>query len=93
MYDDKDYIKPDGNKYLWSPELSASVSYTVKPIQTKLNLFYNIPAAAPVMLPAPALRASVLYVAETAANLADFTFNTVLNKYITVFRGVKNILM
>lgn len=93
MYDDKDYIKLDGNKYLWSPELSASVSYTVKPIQTKLNLFYKYTGRRPQYVTGTSTSGqSVLYVAETAAyNLADFTFNTVLNKYITVFGGVKNI--
>ena len=93
MYDDKDYIKLDGNKYLWSPELSASVSYTVKPIQTKLNLFYKYTGRRPQYVTGTSTSGqSVLYVAETAAyNLADFTFNTVLNKYITVSGGVKNI--
>lgn len=93
MYDDKDYIKLDGNKYLWSPELSASVSYTVKPIQTKFNLFYKYTGRRPQYVTGTSTSGqSVLYVAETAAyNLADFTFNTVLNKYITVSGGVKNI--
>jgi outer membrane receptor for ferrienterochelin and colicins len=93
LYDDKDYIKPDDNKYLWSPELSATVGYTCDQLRTKFNLFYKYTGIKPQYISGTTVNGqNILYVAKTAGyHLADFTTSTTVNKYITVTAGVKNI--
>ena len=93
LYDDKDYVKEDGNNFLWSPELSASVSYNVSAIKTKFNVFYKFTGKKPQYTPGKnAVNQPALVIAETQSyNLADFTFNTSINKYVAVTGGVKNI--
>jgi outer membrane receptor for ferrienterochelin and colicins len=94
LYDDKDYIKEDTKDFLWSPELNASVSYLVTAIKTKFSLFYKLTGKKPQYVTGKnAASQSVLLIAETDAyHLADFTFNTTVNKYVAVTAGVKNIL-
>jgi outer membrane receptor for ferrienterochelin and colicins len=93
LYDDKDYIKETDKEFLWSPELNASVSYMLQAIKTKFNLFYKYTCKRPQYVTGKnASGQNVLTIAETENyNLADFTTNTQLNKYLAVSAGVKNI--
>lgn len=93
LYDDKDYIKLDDQRYLWSPEINGSVSYTVNKLKTRFSLFYKYTGRRPQYVTGTNTSGqSILYIAETASyNLADLTFNTSLNKYVSVSGGVKNI--
>jgi outer membrane receptor for ferrienterochelin and colicins len=93
LYDDKDYIKEDNKGFLWSPEVNASVGYTVTKLKTKLSLFYKYTGKKPQYVTGKnATNQSVLYIAETSPyHLADFTSYTTLNKYIAITAGVKNI--
>jgi outer membrane receptor for ferrienterochelin and colicins len=93
LYDDKDYIKETDKEFLWSPELNASVSYMLQAIKTKFNLFYKYTGKRPQYVTGKnASGQNVLTIAETENyNLADFTTNTQLNKYLAVSAGVKNI--
>jgi outer membrane receptor for ferrienterochelin and colicins len=93
LYDDKDYVKLDDKKYLWSPELTASVSYAVEEAKTTFSLFYKYTGARPQYFTGTnTVGQEVLYIAKTAAyHLGDFTTNTILNRYISVTAGIKNI--
>lgn len=93
LYDDKDYIMIDNKEYLWSPELTASVSYAADMIKTKFSLFYKYTGSRPQYVTGTTTTGQdALYIANTAAyHLADLTANTTVNKYITVTAGVKNI--
>ena len=93
LYDDKDYVKEDTKEFLWSPELSASVSYNVAVVKTKFNLFYKFTGKKPQYVTGKnAANQPALVIAETQSySLADFTFNTTINKYVSVTGGVKNI--
>lgn len=93
LYDDKEYVKLDNKKYLWSPELSASVNYSVDKIKTKFSLFYKYTGTRPQYVTGTSTSGQdVLYIAETAGyHLADLTANTTINKYLSVTAGVKNI--
>ncbi len=93
LYDDKDYIKLDSKKYLWSPELSASVNYAADKIRTKFSLFYKYTGTRPQYVTGTSISGQdILYIAETAGyHLADLTANTTINKYLSVTAGVKNI--
>lgn len=93
LYDDKDYVKLDSKEYLWSPELSASVNYSVDKIKTKFSLFYKYTGNRPQYVTGTTTSGQdVLYIAETAGyHLADLTANTTINKYLSVTAGVKNI--
>ncbi len=92
-YNDKIYIKEDDKKYLWTPEVNASVGYSIPTIKTRLNVFYKLTGKRPQLVPGiNASNQQALIVAETEAyHLADFTANTQINKYISVSTGVKNI--
>ena len=93
LYDDKDYIKEDTKEFLWSPELSTSVSYTVSKLKTKLNLFYKYTGERPQYVTGKnTANQPVLLISKTGAyHLADFISNTQINKYIGFTAGVKNI--
>lgn len=93
LYDDKDYVKLDSKEYLWSPELSASINYSVNKIKTKFSLFYKYTGTRPQYVTGTSTSGQdVLYIAETAGyHLADLTANTAVNKYISIAAGVKNI--
>lgn len=93
LYNDKDYIMEDDKEFLWSPELTTSISYNITPIRTKLNLFYKFTGKRPQYVTGRnASNQSVLLIAETESyHLADFTTNTQINKYIGFTAGVKNI--
>jgi outer membrane receptor for ferrienterochelin and colicins len=93
LYDDKDYIKEDDKAFLWSPELNASVSYNITKIKTKFNLFYKFTGKRPQYVTGKnASNQSVLLISQTASyNLADFTGNTQINKWLGVTAGIKNI--
>ena len=93
LYDDKDYIKIDNKKYLWSPELTATAAYSFTKLKTKLNLFYKYTGKRPQYVTGKnAASQSVLYVAETSSyHLADVTAYTTVNKYIAISAGIKNL--
>ncbi len=93
LYNDKDYIKLDENKYLWSPEITLSFSYGVDRIKTKFGLFYKYNGLKPQYIQGSNTAGqSVLYIAKTEAyHLADLTFNTTINRYFSVSGGVKNL--
>lgn len=93
LYDDKDYVKLDNKNYLWSPELTVAVGYTIESFNSTFSLFYKYTGNRPrYVTGTTAAGQDVLYIAKTAAyHLADFTANTILNRYISVTAGVKNI--
>lgn len=93
LYDDKDYIKLDDQDYLWTPELTSSVSYNVTGIKTKFSLFYKYTGEKPQYVYGKnAASQSVLYIAKIAAyHLADLTAYTLINKNISINAGVKNL--
>jgi outer membrane receptor for ferrienterochelin and colicins len=93
LYNDKDYVQEDDKDFLWSPELSAGISYNISPLRTKLNLFYKFTGKRPQYVTGKnAANQQALVIAETEAyNLADLIVNTRINKYISVAGGVKNI--
>lgn len=93
LYDDKDYIRIDNKEFLWSPELTASASYRVDLLRTKFNVFYKYTGKRPQYVTGKnAGSQSILYIAETAPyHIADITSNTVINKYLSIAAGVKNL--
>lgn len=93
LYDDKDYIKLNNKEFLWSPELTASASYRVDLLRSKFNLFYKYTGKRPQYVTGKnAGNQAILYIAETAPfHMADVTSNTVINKYISITAGVKNL--
>ncbi|MBK7557420.1 MAG: TonB-dependent receptor [Chitinophagaceae bacterium] len=93
FYNDKIYVNEVDKKYLWSPEINASVGYSITAIKTRLNLFYKLTGKRPQLVTGiNAANQQALLVAETEAyHLADLTANTQINKYISVSAGVKNI--
>ncbi len=93
QYDDKDYIRIDNKDFLWSPEVTATLSYNASALKTKFNVLYKYTGLKPQYVYGKnASNQQVLYIAETDAfNWADFTAVTSVNKYINVTAGVKNI--
>jgi len=93
LYDDKDYINESSNNFLWSPELTAGISYQLSALKTKLNLFYKLTGKRPQLVTGKnAANDQILTVSETGAfHLADFISTTQINKYIDFSAGVKNI--
>lgn len=93
LYDDQYYIKEDNKDFLWSPEITSSLSYTVDKLKTRFNLFYKYTGKKPQYVTGTdASNRDVLYIAETSPyHLADLTLFTTVNKSIAITGGVKNI--
>jgi len=93
QYDDKDYTRLDNKDFLWSPEVNAVISYNAGALKTKFNLLYKYTGKKPqYVYGTNSSSQPVLYIANISSfNWADATATTVVNKFVTVTGGVKNI--
>ncbi len=93
LYEDKGYIKEDSRDFLWTPEISSGITYSLDKIQTKLALFYKYTGNKPSFgFGTNNTGQEIIYLSKTDAfHLADVTVSTSLNKLITVSGGIKNL--
>lgn len=93
LYNDNNYIKEDRRDFLWTPEINSNISYSIDKIKTKLAFFYKYTGQRPSFaFGTNNTGQDIIYVAKTDAfHLADLTVNTVINKYVSISGGVKNL--
>jgi len=90
--DEPDYKDQDLPGFVWSPELSANLTYDFKPTGTNLGLFYKYTGKTPVYQISYINGQQQLNLAETAAfHFADFTISQRAGKYLMINTGIKNI--
>jgi outer membrane receptor for ferrienterochelin and colicins len=89
---DKGIYKNENRNFFWTPELNTNVTYNVKKINTTFGLFYKLIGTRPTFSYEQQESPIGLYVTNTSAyNLADFTATSIINKYLTINAGAKNI--
>lgn len=93
LYEDKNYIKEDSRDFLWTPEISSNITWSLDKIQTKLALFYKYAGNKPSFgFGTNNAGQEIIYLSKTDAfHLADFTVSTSINKFITISGGIKNL--
>ena len=92
IYEEKNYVKTDNRNFLWTPELNSDIIYNIRRFKTKLGLFYKFIGNKPAFSAGTQNSQPAIILTSTSSyNLADFTINTAVNKYITVNAGVKNL--
>ena len=92
FYDEKSYVKSDDRNFLWTPEINSNIIYNIAKIKTKLGLFYKYVGTKPAFTTATVNNQPAIVLTKTSSyNLADFTINTAVNKFITVNAGIKNL--
>lgn len=91
--DDTTYAKNSSSPtFMWSPEVNANLSYDIRKIGTKVNVFYKFTGKRPVYQATVRNGKPVAALAETAGfHWADATVSKSLGKFITLSAGVKNI--
>ncbi len=91
-YDDKNYIKEDKRKFLWTPEINSNIIYGIDKLRSKLGLFYKYIGKKPAFSPGMVGSQPAYLLTQTDSyNLADFTVTTNINKWLSTNVGVKNI--
>lgn len=75
-------------EFVWSPELNTSISYLIPKIATNISLFYKFTGKQPGYISADN---KVKLVELSSFNTADLSLNKVINKYLTLNGGVKNL--
>lgn len=90
--DEPGYKSDDLPGFMWSPELSANISYNIKKTGTNLGLFYKFTGKTPVYKLSSANGQQQLSLAETQDfNLADFTVSQKAGKLLVINGGIRNI--
>ena len=92
QFEDASYKKEDNRNYLWTPEISSNIVYSLNGLHTKLGLFYKYTGKKPAFSFGLNGTEEAILLTQTAAyHLADFSATTEINKLFTVQAGVKNI--
>ncbi|MEP6675313.1 MAG: TonB-dependent receptor [Ferruginibacter sp.] len=92
IYEEKNYLKTDDRNFLWSPEINSDIIYNISKLKTRLGLFYKFIGNKPAFTAATVNNQPAVVLTKTSSyNLADFTVNTSVNRYVTINAGVKNI--
>ncbi len=79
-------------KYVWWPELSSNIIYSVPKAGTSFNLAYKLNGRKPAYEVTEQNGQQVLGLAKTSSyNLADFSVNKDIRKLATLSFGVKNL--
>jgi outer membrane receptor for ferrienterochelin and colicins len=87
-----DYSQKDLPTFMWSPELSANLTYLLKPTQTSFALFYKYTGKTPVYQQIIVNGQQQLQLAETASfHFADFTISQRAGRYLSVNAGARNL--
>ena len=92
QFEDKNYMKEDARKTLWTPEINSNITYNIEKINTKLGLFYKYTGRKPGFSFGKVDNTDAILLTRTASyHLADFTATTGINKFLSAQLGVKNI--
>ncbi len=73
----------------WSPEINSNIGYSISKIGLDLNLFYKLNGKRPYY--ATNSNQEIVQATQQSYQLADFTINKKLCKYISLNTGVRNI--
>lgn len=79
--------------FIWSPEVNANLTYTLKKLDTKVSLFYKYTGKRPSYLATVTAdgRFSAVITEIAAFHWADLTLTKPITHYLTLTTGIKNL--
>lgn len=81
----------DLNEFVWTPEVSSHISYLIPKIGTNVSLYYKFTGKKPLYVQDAADANKVILSKIASFHVADLTLNKIVNKYLTINAGVKNV--
>ncbi|SHF11154.1 TonB-dependent receptor [Pedobacter caeni] len=88
--EDKDRFG-DLNEFVWTPEVSSHISYLIPKIGTNVSLYYKFTGKKPMYVQDASDANKVILSKIASFHVADLTLNKIVNKYLTINAGVKNV--
>lgn len=88
--EDKDRFG-DLNEFVWTPEVSSHISYLIPKVGTNVSLYYKFTGKKPLYVQDAADANKVILSKVASFHVADLTLNKIVNKYLTINAGVKNV--
>ena len=89
---DQKELAGNNPKYVWSPEISTNISYLIPKLETSIGFFYKFSGKQAAYTSSTVDGKAVARLNEMAAfHLSDLSLNKIVNKYLTLNGGIRNL--
>jgi outer membrane receptor for ferrienterochelin and colicins len=89
---DQKEISGSNPKYVWSPEVSTNISYLIPKLETSVSFFYKFTGKQSAYTSSTVDGKQVARLSEMSAfHMSDMSLNKIVNKYLTINGGVRNL--